>query len=221
MNISVLIKTAGFIAGTTLFLASQVSFAVPIDCINAPENSYTTASMQLIDGETERLSDACVFDNGLDNHSGDAQLEWVNEQSAFGGGGFSFLGKFQTEEDDSESDEPLPEGYTLSVNGIQDNGTFDFQFSGPLNESFDVVFGVKHQPHLVGFYFEDVEFDMDGYFQTFNVQGNNLKVGNEFSHLSVFIRDRDVVVPEPGTAFLLATGIFGLVAGRKRMKKAA
>ena len=41
------------------------------------------------------------------------------------------------------------------------------------------------------------------------------------SHVAIFGKFSDVPVPEPGTALLLATGIFGLVASRKRMKKSA
>lgn len=42
----------------------------------------------------------------------------------------------------------------------------------------------------------------------------------QLSHLTEFTGG-DIPVPEPGTALLLATGIFGLVASRKRMKKSA
>lgn len=41
----------------------------------------------------------------------------------------------------------------------------------------------------------------------------------QLSHLTEF-NGSDVTVPEPGTALLIATGIFGLIASRKRMKKA-
>ncbi len=46
------------------------------------------------------------------------------------------------------------------------------------------------------------------------------KEGLTLSHLTEFSGgDGDVPVSEPGTALLLAIGIFGLVANRKRMKK--
>ncbi len=45
------------------------------------------------------------------------------------------------------------------------------------------------------------------------------KDGLTLSHLTEFSGGGDVPVSEPGTALLLAIGIFGLVANRKRMKK--
>lgn len=39
------------------------------------------------------------------------------------------------------------------------------------------------------------------------------------SHVAIFGAYNDVSVPEPTTAFLLATGVFGLFASRRRMRK--
>ncbi len=109
---------------------------------------------------------------------------------------------------------------TLTFSGKTDPAGFEFVSGSSdivafLLETEPTYFLVKDsQTHVL---FKNVASIDWGVFNLFEYFPG--KEGLTLSHLTEFSGGGDVPVSEPGTALLLAIGIFGLVANRKRMKK--
>lgn len=166
--------------------------------------NYLTAS-----ANTKMEADACEKLNPS-NQSVAAELSAVN--TAFGDG-FSFIGKYDSEKGAEDS----VTGWNLSV-GEGTNG-FDFSyiasFTGEGTFIGDWVLYVKVGTKNTAYLFENMTFDIDGLFNSFNIRPED----GDYSHISGFVRGEATSVPEPSMVGMLGLGLLamGFVA-RRRMQ---
>lgn len=134
-----------------------------------------------------------------------------NENNYFTGAGYSFLTKIEFNKDDPNYNDSNEYFSIMGLGGIEG----EFSLATGLTD-VTVVFKYgsgKSDPDWISFVINGIAAE-ESFWSKWAVDQKQ-----ELSHVSIW--GGEFTVPEPGTALLLATGIFGLVASRKRMKKAA
>lgn len=136
-----------------------------------------------------------------------------NENTYFTSAGYSLLTKIDFDEDASNYNDS---NEFFSITGLGGtSGTFSMA-TGLTDATVVFKYGSgQSDPDWISFVISDIAAD-ESFWSNWTVNQNQA-----LSHVSIWGGDYTVPVPEPGTALLLATGIFGLVASRKRLKKAA
>lgn len=201
------------LVGAAMLVAAQFSIAGPIDCTGGGVNDTHSATAN------GAYADACHYHT--ENIANPTDITDHTNLIWGAGGDFTYVGK------DGEAGDIA--GFSLSVSAGEDPYKYSYQLLVPSEwqgVTVDWVLGVKQASNsYMSYLFNDVVLGIDGGYNNFwlnNSQGpQGPKLVNDYSFVAGFIRITDVPVPEPGTALLLATGIFGLVASRKRMKKTA
>lgn len=97
-------------------------------------------------------------------------------------------------------------------------GNWSLTGTGNVPTTLDLIGVLKGSNQYALYLFDDVAFDgNDGgtWEMTF---GNGKKQLAELSHLSLYVRQGNNVVPEPASVFLLGAGLIGLLAVSRRKK---
>ncbi|MCH8530672.1 MAG: PEP-CTERM sorting domain-containing protein [Saccharospirillum sp.] len=170
----------------------------------------------------------CYFDDGANSNSGGNPVDpYTNDWGTF---------SLVASQDSSSSSSSSIGGVAFSLSGDIGSNSGDWSLAWSATDpadlplTLDFFVALKGSNSHVSYLFEGITFTSDptegeGKFNIKLVTGNNPNKPNhpDLSNISFFAKlgTPPVEVPEPGTALLLATGIFGLVASRRRMKKTA
>lgn len=187
-----------------LAVVSQMSFAGAIE--NECDKTFETdENLRTATLTYETGSVVC----GPSGNTGGS--EGQPEGQYFTGEGYTELSKINFVNQGTDSNE------FFYISGL-DGTSGDFRLADGLTDITAVFkFGSgQSDPDWISFVISDIT-ENEAFTSSWTVNPDQ----QALSHVTLWSLNGDVTVPEPGTAFLLATGIFGLVASRRRMRKAA
>ncbi|WP_157960391.1 PEP-CTERM sorting domain-containing protein [Marinimicrobium alkaliphilum] len=222
MSRLLLLKHTSWLAAATLLAFSQLSSASPISCGPLHTTESATAN--------GAYADDCHFETGLSDNGDDTVLAHLNALSWADDGMFSYIGRYEKDPESFKSPEPpnYDPGFTLTVAPSSDGFAYSYQLVVPeawIGTKVDWVLGVKQaSDSYMSYLFKDVTLGIEGGFNNFwvNSKGNNPNPTqeNKYSYAAGFIREV-ATVPETSTFLLMLTGLLGLAATRRRIRKSA
>lgn len=191
-----------FAALPLLAVVSQMSFAGVITC---DPTFQTDKNLRTATLSYETGSVVCGPSGNTNGQAGQPEVQFFTEA------GYTQLAKI----DDIGQETDFNEFFFISGLGSADGGTFSMA-EGLTDVTAVFKFGNgQSDPDWISFYISNIASD-EAFTSSWTVSEKQA-----LSHVTLWSLNGDVTVPEPGTVFLLATGIFGLVASRRRMRHAA
>lgn len=113
-------------------------------------------------------------------------------------------------------------GYTFNLSWTQDNEWLLSASGSPLPASFDFVAGLAGGSTWALWHFPSIEVAEDPTSGTWEIvwtagQGASQSIP-DLSHLTLFIREGSVAVPQPAVLALMGLGLLGMAAVRRRRR---
>ena len=149
-------------------------------------------------------SDDCAIGTSSNDIPGGPAPIVVNQDMMFGFSDWDFMGVYDNDDDEAESD------IGFAVTGGDLSGTWSVN-PGSLSTYEDIMLVIKAGPGYVGFLYE-LPTDGDSW---------TLDDDPELSHMTLYVRGTDGVeeVPAPAAFGLILLGLAGMFRMRRRRKK--
>jgi len=205
MTKTIFIRLAGLVMAATFGLISVSANAYTLtndpDCgaisVFSPDYTSCVGAYDLGPGEND------VTDGGADNIVNDI----LNIQDVFGAEDWTFL-----EKDDTDSN-----GGCLSVIGINSTTGMLTICDGGFDWPIEVAISFKAAGSFSIYYWSALAGPPGSIsWEVLGVSTNNNGGIQGLSHLSVYVRNGEMDVAEPGTLALFGLGLLGLAAARRR-----